>query len=1144
MPFTPIAHAIGQSPNLVDPAVTGTMNATGATLLIAFVSQVNTGTAIGTISDSASTANVWTKLTTVADDLQGAIYYSLNPTVTANMTVTATKVSGSPGLGVSVSAWSGNKLSGVFDQQNGTTNANTATIQPGSITPGEDNELVITGFTGVSEAATINSGFTITDSVPVAGGAAFSNGMAYKIQTSAAAVNPTWSVVTAQAAAAVIASFRGEAGGATDFTATARQTTVNKNQNGYVDIAPFPDGSGFDAPTTIIGNCTNGTSNFIRQSDGVQTTGSVTLTGTDTAVMQVFSTQSSASIVYSWTTNNAAITSPAATSFTVQAVESSFVAVTPSILWNATSPGSGFTSIPIEASTVSHGTGFSQVTIVAAGDRVYGEYITDSRRTVCIPSVQGDPSGESRHRIYFENQTPVDAYNGRLLSDGCLVYGHGFEFPDVDGAYIWYDVVEPFNGKESVLGVVMFYDHGGTLPKITSTITDVAGFYAAFSTDPVNKVSLNTIAAATNIIMNSSTIAGSWTSSMPLVIKGTSRTTSIVSGMTGGAEFAFTTLINVPSIQFENLTYNATNIGRFKASNPAVSLIFKDCNIIESLGEFSKYLSQVSQFEAGNGVFFINCTGRLSSCSGMAGVRSTGDGAINRIPDFVVGFDFFQNPSVGHVFSTYAKRFSTEPNIPVSALTTVTVASSAFNVGTNSNLTQITVSDMPQYSGTEYLTYIESIQLSSVNYAAVIGRTDVANGIIYVAGDLTGSLVDGVTTINLSAILQQRLHFADTLVITGATNNHDGTATLTWANSGQTESVGATEQMQFATTTTTTALKGLRFEKNDITPGSRTILVNGELAGSAVAGDLIWLMQIAHADANQIGLGGSQSANVGPIMEMNYLNEGFQSWLFQPGSTFSVANFGAVNVVSNGFQGQFQQRSINVVMKNLTNPTTLLQNTFIEGPDFFINESIIYSTDANNPGTWNNDMAFSNSHGIGQVLPNGIGNTTGGISLDLFYNSTTSALQSRVWNTDVAFDLYGNAATTNGSTYSRIGAVLGDPTSDEPIIPGTLILLSQTLTQAVFQFGSANGLAVTMTFQSSTSNGVAWADLISLPNQDFSGIQYATDAPPLGQTWIFREEFINVTDTEYSNTLTLNGLAPLLAGTISHVTSGLLLGMV
>ncbi len=113
------------------------------------------------------------------------------------------------------------------------------------------------------------------------------------------------------------------------------------------------------------------------------------------------------------------------------------------------------------------------------------------------------------------------------------------------------------------------------------------------------------------------------------------------------------------------------------------------------------------------------------------------------------------------------------------------------------------------------------------------------------------------------------------------------------------------------------------------------------------------------------------------------------------------------------------------------------------------------------------------------------------------------------------------------------------------LTPGTLTLLSQSPTAAGFLLGSANGDGtIYMTFQSSTSNGVAWLNELTLPNQDFSGLTYTTDAPPVASTWLYREQFASEFDTVYSNTITLQGVFPVLAGTISHTTSGLLLGMV
>ncbi len=83
-----------------------------------------------------------------------------------------------------------------FDQQNGVATPTTTTsYQPGSITPSENNEVIVTAITsgGGVTSYSIDSGFTISDQFDLSGGGHFPLGMAYLIQTSAAASNPTWS---------------------------------------------------------------------------------------------------------------------------------------------------------------------------------------------------------------------------------------------------------------------------------------------------------------------------------------------------------------------------------------------------------------------------------------------------------------------------------------------------------------------------------------------------------------------------------------------------------------------------------------------------------------------------------------------------------------------------------------------------------------------------------------------------------------------------------------------------------------------------------------------------------------------------------------------------------------------------------------
>jgi hypothetical protein len=111
---------------------------------------------------------------------------------------------------IAVAAFSGSHAA-PFDQEN-QNNGVAATIQPGSITPAQDNELIISGFTpegAMGGPASINEGMTIADQIDATGGSNVGIAIAYKTQTTAAAINPTWTVfASALTCAAVIASFK------------------------------------------------------------------------------------------------------------------------------------------------------------------------------------------------------------------------------------------------------------------------------------------------------------------------------------------------------------------------------------------------------------------------------------------------------------------------------------------------------------------------------------------------------------------------------------------------------------------------------------------------------------------------------------------------------------------------------------------------------------------------------------------------------------------------------------------------------------------------------------------------------------------------------------------------------------------------
>ena len=100
-----------------------------------------------------------------------------------------------------------------LDQLAGATSGGTSvtSLATGSITPTQNNELIISGW-GLSGTTTgtptINSGMTISDFLNGVGGSYVAGGTAYKTQSTAAAINPTWSWATSAPAYAVIVSFK------------------------------------------------------------------------------------------------------------------------------------------------------------------------------------------------------------------------------------------------------------------------------------------------------------------------------------------------------------------------------------------------------------------------------------------------------------------------------------------------------------------------------------------------------------------------------------------------------------------------------------------------------------------------------------------------------------------------------------------------------------------------------------------------------------------------------------------------------------------------------------------------------------------------------------------------------------------------
>lgn len=189
MAFSLVGHVKAQSTNTTG-VTTGTLDTTGADLLVLVLSDF-AGGARGTISDSKG--NSWTPLTsrTSVGNRRVTIFYSLPTTVGSGHTFTSTGGAGADFPAIAITAWSG-RVGGVFDVENGAIDDSGSTLATGSVTPAFDNALIISGWSGdgTTGSLAIDSGMTLVDSFTAPGEEGL--GHAYKVQTTKAAINPTW----------------------------------------------------------------------------------------------------------------------------------------------------------------------------------------------------------------------------------------------------------------------------------------------------------------------------------------------------------------------------------------------------------------------------------------------------------------------------------------------------------------------------------------------------------------------------------------------------------------------------------------------------------------------------------------------------------------------------------------------------------------------------------------------------------------------------------------------------------------------------------------------------------------------------------------------------------------------------------------
>ena len=229
--ITVLSHSCVGSTNSTT-VTSAAINTTGASLIVISLSYFQGGS-FTTPTDSSS--NTWTQLTvhTNNSDTSQVLFYVTNPTTSASHTFTENNGGTSTYPGICVTAFSGTQTSSPFDVQNGNQGTTVTTLSTGSITPGSNNELVVTGVGGNYSTSSINSGYTIIDSEPGVASHGYTAAIAYIVQTTATATNPTWTQSGSGTIATTIASFKAASGGGAGLTvstinnATIKNATIN-----------------------------------------------------------------------------------------------------------------------------------------------------------------------------------------------------------------------------------------------------------------------------------------------------------------------------------------------------------------------------------------------------------------------------------------------------------------------------------------------------------------------------------------------------------------------------------------------------------------------------------------------------------------------------------------------------------------------------------------------------------------------------------------------------------------------------------------------------------------------------------------------------------------------------------------------------
>lgn len=185
------------------PPTTSAIDTSGAGLIVAVIAT--SGLTTGAFGDSKG--NTWSELTEASSSINSRIVYCANPNVGSGHTFTVNGGS-SPFASIAVAAFSGGAAS-PFDASTQSSGSSASPSAGSGITPAQNDELVIAAVgTGGGVIDAIDGGFNISDKSDFLDAHHYGAGLAYLIQTSAAAVDPTWTLSASANWSASIACFK------------------------------------------------------------------------------------------------------------------------------------------------------------------------------------------------------------------------------------------------------------------------------------------------------------------------------------------------------------------------------------------------------------------------------------------------------------------------------------------------------------------------------------------------------------------------------------------------------------------------------------------------------------------------------------------------------------------------------------------------------------------------------------------------------------------------------------------------------------------------------------------------------------------------------------------------------------------------